>query len=231
MATSLEEVQAARQVISRALADHKLRLSEKKTNIYAPGEGFDYLGYRFAGQKVHVGEAAMKTFRDWIYDLLPRERYREIPNATPEERKASLKKILIDFNTGKLIENANSLNQTQIPWIRSFPIVDCDQSFKEMDQFIKNRIRLVIMGSASHKNRQLIPEAWFRELGYKSLTNAYYRITRRRSLAPYYGWRRYFGSNFLEVLDPSKKKKGIARKWRDLKEKVNFVRKAIRGEI
>jgi len=232
VSTDLDHIHKVRQQVESKLGEYRLKVSAKKTFLYQPGESFDYLGYRFADLKVHVGESSMKTFRQWIQEILPRERYRDLPHGNPEERRASLKKILIDFNTGKLIENAsNALNQHQIPWIRSFPIVDSDDSFKEMDRYVKERIRMVIMGVASKKNRELLPEAWFRELGYKSLTNAYYRITRRRSLAPYYGWRRYFGNNFLEAYDPKKKQRGIARKWRVFKEKVSFVRKAIRGEI
>jgi hypothetical protein len=51
-------------------------------------------------------------------------------------------------------------------------------------------------------------------------------------LAPYFGWRRYFGSNLLELGTSGKKKStSLGRKLRQWKEQIQFFKKAIRGEI
>jgi len=232
LSTDLKEVEAGKRIIQEVLSAHRVKLSEKKTKLYEPGQPFDYLGYRFADRKIHIGESSMKTFRDWVYDLFPRDRYREYPNETVEERRSLLKKILIDMNTGKLAENGeSSINRHQIPWIRSFPIVSSDQSFRNMDRFIKDRIRMLVTGKVSPKNHETVPEAWFRELGYKSLTGAYYRITHRRSMAPYIGWRRYFGSNFELFYEGKEKRTGLKRKWHNFKTKLKYVKKALNGEL
>lgn len=227
------EIEAGRKIIEDVLHRHRLKLAPQKTFLYGPHQTFDYLGYQFADGGVHVGDKSIQTFREWIQDILPRNRYRDFSRETPEQRKELLRKIIIDLNTGKLTESGRgSVDKHQIPWIRSFPVVNHDRRFKEMDRFLKNRIRMLITGRTSAKNYQLVPEAWFRELGYKSLTGAFYRFVRRRSLAPYFGWRRYFGSNLLELGTSGKKKStSLGRKLRQWKEQIQFFKKAIRGEI
>lgn len=232
LSPDLKVVEKGKKIIEDILGAHALKLSPEKTTVYRPHEPFDYLGYRFDTCEVHVGDKALKTFHDWIYDILPRRKFNDFPNETPEQRKELLKKILGDLNTGKLTSSGTaSVDKHQIPWIRSFPIVDNDRRFREMDRFIKNRIRMLITRRASAKNYKLVPEEWFRELGYKSLTGAYHRFIRRRSLAPYYGWRRYFGSNLMELGSQKKKKGPLKQKIRRLKENYEFFKKAIKGEI
>lgn len=222
-----ETVEAGRKVIEAVLEQHQLKLSQKKTHLYGPKEPFDYLGYRFANGKIHIGTISMNRFRQWVHELLPRDRYRDYPHKSELDRRDLLKKILLDFNTGM----AATLNLRQLPWIRGFPIVNDDSSFKEMDRFIKNRIRLAITRKSSQNNFKLLPEEWFRELGYKSLTGAYHRIIRRRSLAPYKGWRRYFGTNFEAFLEIRKEKTNLGFKWDRFKKKIAYVRKALNGEL
>jgi retron-type reverse transcriptase len=221
----LEVIRRGRALIEATLEENKLKLSPKKTHLFQPGEPFNYLGYKIDGVKIRVGDIALQRFREWIYELLPRDKYVSYPNKTEEDRRELLGKILKEFNTGM----AATLNIKQLPYVRAFPIVNDDISFKEMDRFIKNRVRLVITRRNSAKNYRLVPEAWFRELGYKSLTGAYYRIIRRRSLSPYRGWRRYFGTNFESFLeDRDKKTKGPLKR---LKRNIDFVRKAMNGEL
>lgn len=220
-----KRIQQGRALIEKILTEHGLKFSPKKTHLYRPGEAFDYLGYRIEGTKIQVGSVALKRFREWVYELLPRDKYQYLPNKTEQDRRDLLAKILTEFNTGM----AATLSIKQMPYVRAFPIVNDDTSFKNMDRFIKNRIRLVITRKNSSKNYRLVPEAWFRELGYKSLTGAYYRIIRRRSLAPYRGWRRYFGTNFESFLEGRDKK---TRNPLDrLKRNIDFVRKAMNGEL
>ena len=218
--TSPQRIKAGRALIEEILAAHKVRLSAKKTHLYRPGQSFNYLGYRFDGAKIHVGEISMGRFKSWVKETLPRERYQNFPNKTVEERRELLRQIVHDFNTG----TAASLNLKQLPWIRGFPIVNQDECFREMDRYIKNRIRFVITRSHSKKNYRLVPNAWFQELGFKSFTGAYHRILRRRSLAPYQGWRRYFGTNFEAFIEKRQAKKTPLQK---LSRNIEFVRKAL----
>ncbi len=226
LAPTKERLAEGRDILEENLSRCRLSLSPDKTLLCEPGLPFEYLGYRFDGGQVGIGSIPMRRFRQWVYDQLPRNRYREEPNRTVDERRTLLRKIVRDLNSS----TAALLGLKQLPWIRAFPIVDDDRNLREMDRFIRNRIRLAITRMASPKNHRLVPEAWFRELGYKSLTGAYYRITRRRSLAPYWGWRRFFGENFEAFLEEKEKTSSFAKKWLNLKRKIRFVRQALKGK-
>jgi hypothetical protein len=182
MSLDPKEIQEGRAVIEAVLSKHRLKLSPKKTLLFKPGEAFEYLGYRFEGPKVHVGSANLDNFRSWVLEMLPSHRYIDYPNKTSEERKDLLKVILDDIYDGTF----KSQKERHLSWIRSFKMVNDDRTLRQMDAFLKNRIRLLITGKASRRNHERVPEQWFRELGYKSLTGAYYRVLHRRSLIPYH---------------------------------------------
>ena len=224
LAANRETLDEGRALIREIVAQHELELSEKKTIIRGPNQPFEYLGYRFERGKVMVGSNGVRKYRRWVREQLPRYRYQNEPNKTPEERRKLLRQVLIDLNT------ATEQGLKQLPWIRCFPVIDDDRRLKDLDRYIKDRIRLCVTGRASRRNYQAVPEAWFRELGYKSLTGAYYRIHFRRPLGPYRGWRRYFGTDFEDHLAEHERKPYLVRKWRELKYRIRFVRKALDGQ-
>lgn len=178
LSTEREKLQRGRAMIEEELAKHGLCLSKKKTNLSTDNEPLDYLGYRFENGRVQVGATAVTRFRKWILEQLPRYRYQNEANKTASDRKALLGKILQDLHANAI----TSLNLRQVPWLKGFPIVDDDMSIRALDRFIKDRIRLCVVGKLSPKNYQRIPEHWFHEAGYRSLNSLYYRITRRRPI-------------------------------------------------
>lgn len=195
MATDEGKIAEGRAIIEEILAKQRLALSPKKTHLYRPGEAFEYLGYRFEGTGIHIGSANLNNFRAWVLELLPTHRYSDYPNKTPEERRQLLKVILDDIYEGTF----KPQRERQLNWIRSFKMVNDDRTLRQMDAYLKNRIRILITRKASRRNFRQVPEAWFRELGYRSLTGAYYRVLNRRSLLPYLRFRKYIGGSFESV--------------------------------
>lgn len=218
-----KEIEEGEALIKSILEKNKLRLSDEKTLRCEPGEPLEYLGYRFLGGTIDVGSKSLRKYREWIRDILPSNKVLEHPTHSPNELKEWVQRLVIELNT----ETERGL--AQLPWIRSFPIVNTDASLRTMDAFIKDRIRLCVLGKLSSKSRKLIPEAWFRELGYKSLTGAYYRISRRRPLGPYRGWRLYFGTNYEEAMraEPG----FLGKQWKRLKEKITYLKDSLNGEF
>lgn len=195
LAETKETLEKGRNLILEQLHQNGLHLSEGKTCITSSDQPLDYLGYRFANGRVQVGETAIKRFRRWIIEQLPRYRYQNASNRTEEDKKALLKRILSDLYASAM----DSLGSRQLPWIKGFPVVNDDQSIRALDRFIKKRIRLCISGGDSSKNYASIPESWFREAGFQSLTALYYRVTRRRPFRRYRSWHAYAAHhlNFL----------------------------------
>lgn len=212
------ELQEGMELIRRHLESEGLALSAEKSLVARPGEAFEYLGNYFANTDVEIGSKAVGRYREWIRSQLPRGRYRSLPNKTAADRKRFLRTIVTDLNAG--VERG----MAQLPWIKSFPIINRDARLRELDRFIKTRIRRCILRRSTPRDRQLVPEAWFREVGYKSVTGAYYRINRRRPLGPYLGWRRYYGTNYVEHLDEHRPMSFLALRWYRFRTFVTFLK-------
>lgn len=221
LAESEGELNERKARVEESLISLGLGISQEKTALLGPGEPFEYLGYRFEVGGVTVAAKTLKKYRNWVREQLPRQRYRRFPNRTRAERRALLRRIIIDLNT------VTQKNLRQLPWIRSFPVLDTDRDLRELDHYIKDRIRLCVLRRPSPRARQMLPDKWFGELGYKSLVGAYHRITRRRSLGPFLGWRRYFGANFDKRRAEQGAPSFLSRRWADLKFHWRFFRRCL----
>lgn len=221
LADTEEGLRAARDVMAKELSSLNLRISEKKTEIASPGEPFEYLGYRFEGARVSVAHTSLEKYRRWVREQLPRQRYRSRPNASEQERRALLKRVIVDMNV------TTEKNLRQLPWIRSFPVLDTDDDLRELDAFIKDRMRLCVLRRTTAQARKLVPERWFRELGYKSLVGVFHRIARRRPLGPYSGWRLYYGTDYETYLDDHRKLSPLRRVWENIKFHWRFIRASL----
>jgi retron-type reverse transcriptase len=221
MAATAEELQHARETIANKLAELGLGISEEKTEIAAPGEPFEYLGYRFEGPRVSVAHTSLEKYRRWVRLQLPRQRYRRMPNSSAGERRKLLKHIIVEMNV------TTEKNLRQLPWIRSFPVLDTDDDLRQLDAFIKDRMRLCVLRRNTPQARKLLPDKWFRELGYKSLVGVFHRITRRRPLGPYAGWRLYYGTDYEAYLDKHQKLSPLRRAWENVKFHWRFLRASL----
>jgi RNA-directed DNA polymerase len=217
------ELNADAETLFRILEDHGLPLSKEKTVRTGPDESFEYLGYLFEKDALRIAPKTLVKYKQWIRSELTQVRYRGERRRTPEDRRRLLKKVLKDLNT------ATERGLFQLPWLKTFPLLSEDGDLKMLDAFIKDRVRFCVLGRMSNRRFQTVPEAWFRELGYKSLTGAYYRVSRRRGLGPYTGWRLYFGTNFEEEADKHVPLTGLSKFWRRITDRVRFVRQALKG--
>lgn len=184
-----ERVRAAAQEISDYIKSRGLSVSTNKTLLQSAKRPFHYLGYKFEGGRIRVGEKALRRYRSWIKETLARQKYSHLPNKTPEEKRLLLRSILKDLQSE--MGHADNL----LAWIKSFPFLDDDRDLRDLDSFVKDRIRICITREVSPKNRQKVPEAWFREEKYRSFSGAYHRVRHRRPLGPYQDWERYFSES------------------------------------
>jgi len=210
-----------KKLILESLKEHRLKFSQKKTLIQKANQPFTYLGYRFDDQTLSVGENSIKKYRLWVLKELPRQKYWKHPNKTVKQRRKLLQLILRELN----VQSERAMGH--LSWMRCFPFISDTGALKDLDHFIKNRIRLCITRKMSSRNYELVPEPWFRELGYKSFMGIYFRQSQGRSMDPYVGWRRGYGTNFKDVAERFEKKPFLVQKWRDLKSFVDFIRRAM----
>lgn len=187
MAPEEAEMRRIAGEIRETLRQKGLRLSTSKTVLQPARQSFGYLGYLLDGGKIRVGPKAIDRYRHWIVKTLASARYRRWPNRSAGERRELLRRILQDLQTEQ------SHVDQEMSWIKSFPYLDDDRDLRELDRFVKDRIRLCVTRESTKKNYRKVPEEWFRAEHYRSFVGAYYRIQRRRPLGPYLDWEKYFG--------------------------------------
>jgi RNA-directed DNA polymerase len=159
------EAEAALALVQGWTAQHGLRLHPEKTRIVDSsrgGDGFAFLGYRFAGDRRYVRQKSLKALRD------------KIRQKTGRTRSGNLEQIIAELN----------------PILRGwfgyfkharFPI------FRTIDGFVRRRLRALLRKrekhpgfGRTHRDHQRWPNAFFAAHGLFTLYEAYVQARQSR---------------------------------------------------
>jgi RNA-directed DNA polymerase len=152
------EAQAALRQVTAWVNANGLTLHPEKTRIgdsRQPGQGFDFLGYRFEAGRRFVRDKSLKAFKD------------KVREKTGRSRGDSLGRIIID------------LNQLLRGWFEYFKHAR-PRLFRRLDQFVRRRLRAVLrkqekrpsMGHSEADHRRW-PNAFFADQGLFTLLTAH----------------------------------------------------------
>jgi RNA-directed DNA polymerase len=158
---SREAAEAALEEIRRWVAENGLKLSPSKTHLgdcREPGEGFEFLGYRFEAGRRWVRKKSMDRFKD------------KIRAKTGRTRGDSLQRIVTD------------LNRSLRGWFEYFKHAD-RSTFQALDGFIRRRLRALLLKQQKKRKRsafgrsptihRLWPNAFFAQAGLLDLYGAW----------------------------------------------------------
>jgi RNA-directed DNA polymerase len=155
---SREEAEAALALIQQWVAENGLRLSPSKTHLgdcRQPGEGFEFLGYRFEAGRRWVRKKSLDRFKD------------NIRSKTGRTRGDSLPRVITD------------LNRMLRGWFEYFKHAH-PYTFEALDRFIRRRLRTLLrkqskrsgMGFTRADHRRW-PNAFFAQAGLLALSGAW----------------------------------------------------------
>ena len=152
------EAEAVLAEIQAWVQQHGLRLHPKKTRVghcLEPGQGFEFLGYRFEGTRRYVRPKSLAALKDTIRQN------------TPRMRSGSLATIIAD------------LNPTLTGWFEYFKHAD-PRTFRSLDGFVRRRLRAVLRARRkrpgqghSRADHQRWPNAFFAAHGLFTLHEAW----------------------------------------------------------
>ena len=165
MCPSRKAAQAAFVDLKGWISENGLTLHPDKTHIgdcTVPGQGFEFLGYRFEAGKRWVRKKSLKVLRD------------RIRSRTKRSRGDSMAQII------------ESLNPMLRGWFGYFKHAN-PYVFRAVDGFIRRRLRAVLrkqqkvpgMGRC-RLDHQRWPNAYFAELGLFTMTEAHALASRSR---------------------------------------------------
>lgn len=157
MCKTREEAEAALQVAGDLLNRMKLRLSPEKTVISSFQEGFDFLGFHFGKRHVSVGKKSLQAF------------YAKVREATRRNQgNIPVKMVIAELNP-KIEGWANYHRQGNNIVL-----------FRNLDRWVRNRIRAYIRGRWRDRGRWKLYSA--EELDRMGLARMEWKIPRSQQL-------------------------------------------------
>jgi RNA-directed DNA polymerase len=160
-----EEAEEALRRVAAWTTTHGLALHPDKTRVgdaRQPGQGFDFLGYRFAGGRRYVREKSRRAFKD------------KVRAKTQRSRGVGLERIV------------GELNPMLRGWFEYFKHA-VPSELRALDGFIRRRLRAVLrkqekrpgFGRCFDDHRRW-PNAYFASLGLFTMSTARYRASHPR---------------------------------------------------
>jgi RNA-directed DNA polymerase len=146
-----------------------LTLNDRKSLLVAPGERFTYLGYEFRGREIRIGPRALHKFKMRIRRATSRNESERLTRRSlrTDEGRAALRQVIAEVNS-------EIGGDTPRNWARYFARCDFDTQFRELDYWIRNRIRGAVTKRWNKSNHRTVPTPLLQELGLKSLVGEYY---------------------------------------------------------
>lgn len=158
MCKSREEAEAGLALVQQWVAENGLELSPTKTHVgdcRQPGQGFEFLGYRFEAGRRWVRKKSLARFKD------------KIRAKTGRTRGDSIKRVIAD------------LNRTLRGWFAYFKHAH-PYTFKALDGFIRRRLRTLLRKQSKRSGVGLTladhlrwPNAFFANAGLLALSGAW----------------------------------------------------------
>ncbi|MBN2015475.1 hypothetical protein JW766_01450 [Candidatus Dojkabacteria bacterium] len=156
-------------LIRSELKKYSLKINEDKLHLIKPGEGFEYLGYEFRDGNIYIRKKSIKKFQTKVKLLIRKRKMVKIRNTAALDEKSRVKLI-------QLIEDLNRLicGTGLKGWTRYFARVSFSKQFRELDIWLREKLRQKLTGSWSKKNYRKFKNEFFKDLGLKSLVREYY---------------------------------------------------------
>jgi RNA-directed DNA polymerase len=168
------EALRAREAIAETVGRLGLTLNDQKSSLLPPGGRFVYLGYEFDGQHIRIGQRALHKFKIRIRRATTRKTSKRLTGRAvhTDDGKAVLRQVIAQVNE-------HISGDTPRNWARYFARCDFDDQFRELDYWIRDRIRAAVTKRWTKGNHRSIPTSLLQELGLKSLVGEYYRWKNR----------------------------------------------------
>ena len=158
------------------LRKYRLEVNPDKEKIYSPDDAYEFLGFRCHAHDIDISEATKKKMKGKIKRATKSLMRWRIRNHMEPEK--AMKGLINHFNR-VFFESDDTETLTWARWF--FPVINQTDGLKEIDHYLQQNIRY--LGTGKHnKSNYMTDYAQLKQMGYKSLVNAYYttRLSRCR---------------------------------------------------
>ena len=165
---SREEVLRRADAVRGYLAGAGLELNPDKEQLFAPEEGWTFLGFSYHGGVIDIAPATVAKLKAKM-----RRKTRALERWSRrngyEGEKAA--KAFIRIFKSKLLENAGDNDLTWSAWF--FSVINTTESLAAIDAYALDCIRYLVTGKRTKARYNLRYEA-IKAMGYRNLVHAYY---------------------------------------------------------
>lgn len=158
--------------IEQFLTEKGLIINRKKTQIFSPKEKWTFLGFSYQNSKIDISEASVDKLKLKIRRM-SRRYFKHYRNS-----KFSYEQVLQYFikRLNRKFYGKSTDNQTLCWAWWFFPLINQNQTLKQIDKYVQNRIRYSICGKYSKKNFKKVPYKQLVKNGYIPLIAAFYEF-------------------------------------------------------
>jgi len=167
-ARSEGELQRLRDELERIVGEHGLEMNPSKTAVFAPGEAWDFLGFRYVQGRIDLSRATVQKMKDKIKrsaHSLYRWRMRK---GVDFERAA---RVMTRTFERKIFDVSGTREFTWSRWF--FPVLSCSDGLHEIDEYMLQNLRYLKSGRY-YKGNYRVDYEQLKALGYSSLVHEYY---------------------------------------------------------
>ena len=171
-----ETLMAYKAQMAEFLTKYRLEVNPDKEKIYSPDDAYEFLGFRCHAHDIDISEATKKKMKGKIKRATKSLMRWRIRNHMEPEK--AMKGLINHFNR-VFFESDDTDSLTWARWF--FPVINQTEGLREIDHYLQQNIRY--LGTGKHnKSNYRTDYAQLKQMGYKSLVNAYYttRMSRCR---------------------------------------------------
>ncbi len=168
-ADSREELLQYKATLNAMIAECGLQINPTKERIFAPEEGYEFLGFKCKGEQIDIASASIRKMKGKIrrkmHSLL---RWKERKGRSSEQ---AISRMIEHFN--KLFFEYDE--EQSLTWSRwCFPTITQSDGLHEIDQYLQQSLRVLTTGRHAKANYRTSYDK-LKTLGYRTLVNAYYQ--------------------------------------------------------
>ncbi len=167
-AKDLPTLEQDADTVRAVLTAQGLSLNPDKESIFAPADGWIFLGFRYRDGVVDLAPASVKKLKQKMRRKTRALQRWQKRNGLDGEKAA---RAFIRVFNRKLFENPSAHELTWTRWF--FPVLTTAASLGEIDRYAQDCIR-VLAGGTRTKARFNVRYADLKRMGYRSLVHAYY---------------------------------------------------------
>lgn len=169
-ADTVKELEDGIEFIGNKLAESGLKINESKYEWFEPGDTITFLGLQLTDRKIDVAPNSAKKFKKKIKHACVYGR-REIEINGKDPYKVAIK-VLKRFNYR--VYKCYIQDESKFGWAYyAFRYINCTDTIRELDFYLKDRIRQMITGKNNSANITKVSNEKLKELGYVSLCEMY----------------------------------------------------------